>query len=242
MHQRLGESLAPDTRRQFRTVRGQSTGHEYWSRGLHNLACAGEGIESRKGFARTQGVPDSMGDTVAGLGQYIEAAAALASKFTDGGAPAGGPSAIGPTTGMPTPGSTATAVSPTFQTQISPQISPTFQQTQASPGAVQAATATQYIPGGMMAKGGSAAAAPPLSPYGPSFPDFGASGPTKFGGLPVSSLDPVQFTDIRRFPTAGSDIARINESIPFNWTPVYWIGGVALVGVLALVFMKQRKR
>jgi hypothetical protein len=196
------------------------------------------------------GMPNNAWDAPSpdGMAQYVEAALVAGELFFGddagaGGAPAGGPAPTGPTTGIPQPGSTATAISPTFQTQISPQISPVFQQTQASPGAVQAATATQYMPGGMFAEGGSAAAAPGLSPYGgSSFPDFGGSAPTKYGGLPVSPLDPVMFTDIRDFNDAGSMIRDIRESEPFNWTPVYWIGGALVVGALALQFMKPQRR
>ncbi len=50
-----------------------------------------------------------------------------------------------------------TTISPVLQTEISPMISPVFQQTQASPGAVQAATPTMIAPGGMEAEGGGVA-------------------------------------------------------------------------------------
>lgn len=219
-----GGSLDSETGRVLSTVRGKSSPGDLWASSgkLHNLA------------AWRAPTPDNMA-------QFVEAAAAILPLVT-GGKPSGGPSATGPTTGIPQPGGTATAVSPTFQTQISPQISPVFQQTQASPGAVQAATATQYQPGGMFAEGGSAAAAPGLSPYGgSSFPDFGSSAPTKYGGLPVSPLDPVQLTDIRDFRDAGSVIRDIRESEAFNWTPVIWVGGIAVVGVLALSMMRQKR-
>jgi len=239
--------------RMLKVERGSPVGGEPWTKQLHHMGYFHDSPE-RGHLAvvppcdarRPLMLNDKMGNDVANLGQYVEAAAALYSAYEGSeqgsDAPSGGPSAGGPTTGMPMPGSTATAVSPTFQTQISPQISPVFSQMQASPGATQAATTTQYQPGGMSAEGGGAVAAPaPMSPYGPSFPDFGSTGPTKYGGLPVSALDPVQFTDIREFPTAGSLIRDIRESEPFNWTPVYWLGGAALVGVMALAFMKQRK-
>lgn len=223
-----GGSLDAETAHVLSTVRGASSPGDKWATPgkMHHLA---------SNNAWDAPSPDNMA-------QYVEAAAELISKYTGGGAPpSGGPVPTGPTTGIPQPGSTATAISPTFQTQISPQISPVFQQTQASPGAVQAATATQYMPGGMFAEGGSADASPGLSPYGgSSFPDFGASAPTKYGGLPVSPLDPVMFTDIRDFRDAGSMIRDIRESQPFNWTPVYWIGGVAVAGALALAMMRQR--
>ena len=237
-----GGSLDAETARVLTTVRGASTKGDKWATPgkLHNLAWFHGGPSQQHLYGNNNGwrvpTPDNMA-------QYVEAAAALYSAYEGGGngAPSGGPANSGPTTGIPQPGSTATAISPTFQTQISPQISPVFQQTQASPGAVQAATATQYMPGGMFAEGGSAAAAPGLSPYGgSSFPDFGASAPTKYGGLPVSPLDPVMFTDIRDFNDAGSMIRDIRESEPFNWTPVYWIGGAAVVGTIALAMMKQR--
>jgi len=245
-----GGSLDSETARVLTTVRGASTKGDKWATPgkLHHLASNGlawfHGGPSQGHLYGLPPVNDksawklSSPDDMAG---FIEDAAAAFLGPSGNGAPSGGPANSGPTTGIPQPGSTTTAISPTFQTQISPQISPVFQQTQASPGAVQAATATQYMPGGMFAEGGSAAAAPGLSPYGgSSFPDFGASAPTKYGGLPVSPLDPVMFTDIRDFNDAGSMIRDIRESEAFNWTPVYWIGGVAVVGALALAMMKQR--
>lgn len=237
MHLR-GGSLDTERGRVLSTVRGASTPGDKWATPgkLHHLASNAWREVSRES-----------------MGQYVEAAAALYSAYEgsqdegeaapSGGAPSGGPAPTGPTTGIPQPGSTTTAVSPTFQTQISPQISPVFQQTQDSAGAVQAATATQYMPGGMFAEGGSADSAPGLSPYGgSSFPDFGATAPVKYGGLPVSPLDPVMFTDIRDFGDAGSMIRDIRESQPFNWTPVYWIGGIAVVGAIAIAFMRQQPR
>jgi len=175
------------------------------------------------------------------MGQWTELIGAAAGAFgiPTGGAPNGGPSATGETTGMQQPGaSTSIAVSPTFQTQISPQISPVFTQLQDSAGATTAATTTQYQPGGMSAEGGSAV---PASQMPSSFPDFGGRPPTKFGGLPVSPLDPAGFTDIRSFPDAGSLVRDIRESAPFNWTPVYWVGGLAVVGVVALAVFKKRR-
>lgn len=52
-----------------------------------------------------------------------------------------------------------TTISPVLQTEISPQISPVFQQVQDSPGAVQSATTEMIAPGGMEAEGGGAAPA-----------------------------------------------------------------------------------
>lgn len=224
--------------RMLRTERGEPSSGEPWTKRLHHLGHA------RTAFARPTGLDDEMGRHCDNLGQYAEAAMELWSAYKGGDVQPGGPSGpvpTGSTTGMQQPGATSTAVSPVIQTAISPQISPVFSQMQASPGGVQAGTTTQYQPGGMFAEGGSAPSAPPISPYGASFPDFGSSGPTKYGGLPVSSLDPVQFTDIREFPTAGTLIRDIRSSQPFNWTPVYWIGGVALVGAFALTFMKQKR-
>jgi hypothetical protein len=229
MHQNVKPSLgAAFDPRILATERGKPEGGEQWVKNLHYL-----------GNCRPR--PDRPDPNQ--LGQWEAAAGALfdAYKGVTNGAPTnGGPVTTGPTTGMQQPGG-ATVVSPTFQTQISPQISPTFQQTQASPGAVQAATATQYMPGGMFAEGGSAASAPPTSPYGASYPDFGSTPPIKYGGLPVSPLDPVHLTDIRSIPTAGSLIRDIRQSEPFDWTPVYWIGGIALVGALAFTFVPKRR-
>lgn len=57
----------------------------------------------------------------------------------------------------PQPVQITTTVSPVLQTEVSPQISPVFQQTQDSPGAVQAGSPTQFKPGGMEATGGGSA-------------------------------------------------------------------------------------
>ncbi len=221
--------LTEETSRNMATVRGQPAASDKWGKNLHHLA----------------------GNDLYGVGELgfiTELIGAAAAPFLPGatGAPTGGTVPGGPTTGMQPPGSGGTAVSPVFQTQISPQISPVFQQTQSSPGATQAATATQYMPGGMYGEGGSAPSAPPVGAnthgYGPSFPDYGSNPPYKPGGLPVSPLDPVHLTDIRHMPTAGGEIAKINQSLPFNWTPVYIIGGLTAAGLLVFAFMNKRKR
>lgn len=213
----------------FKTKRGKSYGGEYWADDLHNLA----------GSSR----PHLYG--LGQMGAWTDVLTQAASAFTGGGtkpAPNGGPAPGGPTTGIQQPG-TVTAISPTIQTEISPQISPVFSQMQDSPYAVQAATTTQYQPGGMYAEGGSAyGIAPPLpaAPV-PSLPVPSPSyfsGPTKGGGLPYTPLDPSSLTNL---PTAGGMIRDIQESQPFNWTPVYWIGGIAVVGAVALTFMRKRK-
>ncbi len=49
-----------------------------------------------------------------------------------------------------------TTISPVLQTEVSPMISPVFQQVQDSPGATQAGAPTMVAPGGMEAEGGSA--------------------------------------------------------------------------------------
>lgn len=240
-----GGFLDEETARVMSTVRGKASPGDKWAAPgkLHHLT----ELAAKNGSLYA--MPNNAWDrpSADGMAQYVEAALVVGEAFfgddAGAGAPAGGPAPTGPTTGIPQPGGDVTAISPTFQTQISPQISPVFQQTQASPGAVQAATATQYMPGGMFAEGGSATSAPGTSPYGgSSFPDFGGSPPTKYGGLPVSPLDPVHLTDIRKFNDAGSLIRDIRESAPFNWTPVYWIGGALVVGSLVFQFMKPQRR
>lgn len=54
----------------------------------------------------------------------------------------------------PLPPQPQITVSPVVQTQVSPQISPVFQQVQDSPGASQGASTTQVSPGGQRAEGG----------------------------------------------------------------------------------------
>ena len=227
------------------TKRGKVHGGEYWAPNVHHLAAYHDGPSK----------PHLYGNPKAyelGIVPLIAAAASAYGAYQSGqngaGAPpGGGPAQGGPTTGMQQPGSaSATTVSPTFQTEISPQISPVFSQMQDSAGATQAATTTQYKPGGMSAEGGSATAQPalpglpPLPAYSPPSPSY-FSGPTKSGGLPMTPLDPRGLTSIRDMPTAGTLIRDIEQAKGFNWTPVYVIGGVAVVGTLAYMFLKKKR-
>lgn len=102
------------------------------------------------------------------LGQYVAAAQAAYELFkesrkgsgdTTGTSTPGGTGLPGDEASVPRQPSAVSTVSPTFQTQISPMISPVFTQLQASPGATVGANPTQYMPGGMSAEQG-------LSPYG----------------------------------------------------------------------------
>lgn len=209
--------------RMVRAERGSPRGGEPWTKRLHYLA-------GTRSLCRPLGLNDQMG-------QYAELIGVAADYFTKGGgggAPSGGPAPTGSTTGMQQPGAGSTVISPVIQTRISPQISPVFSQMQSSPGGVQAGTTTQYSPGGMYAEGGSAPipGALPARDYAPP--------PVKVGGFPISTLDPLSLTPISAIPTAGTLIRDIRESEPFNWTPVYWVGGAALVAVVALTFVKKR--
>lgn len=128
--------------------------------------------------------------------------------------------------GMPVgPGGGVTAqVSPTLQTRISPQISPTMTQIQSSPGAGVMAAPQQIMPGGQTAvtpmgvpgaEPGSILPPPPQYGYQPQPYDMAFP-----GGVPTALQ-----------PTRG--IGGI------NWTPII-VAGVA--GIVALSIFGRRKR
>ena len=229
------------------TIRGKETGNEYWAADLHHLAAYHDGPSK----PHLYGNPRAM---ELGILPVVMAAASAYNAYNqnkqakEGGASpggAGGPSYGGPTTGMQQPGGSATTVSPTIQTEISPNIAPVFSQMQDSAGATQAATTTQFKPGGMEAQGGSATSQPAPLPGMPGSMPFNAppspsyfSGPQKGGGLNYTPLDPRTLSNL---PTAGKMIRDMQESKPFNWTPVYVIGGLAITATFVLAFMKQRK-
>ena len=123
-----------------------------------------------------------------------------------------------PAPGAPQPygggGGGSTEVSPTFQQQFTPSISPIFQQIQDSPGAVVGATTTQAGVGEQRA---TRVAAPAGS-----------------GGLPLTPLGSPVFEDRFDFstlPDATREVRRIATA--FDWTPVIWGGVVLAVGALA---------
>ena len=119
--------------------------------------------------------------------------------------------------GGPASGGAIAPAGPTTTTiTVSPQISPTFQQTQSSPGSTQRAAATM-IP------------SPAASPYGSNAP---FPPPITAGGFPVSALDPMGFTPISEWPMQAG-------RVPFNWQPVIWVGG-GLVGLLLVTQMLKR--
>ena len=164
------------------------------------------------------------------LGNLMPILGAAAAAYGGGGA--GAPGATSPVGAPASP----IAVSPSFQTQISPQISPVFSQMQDSAGASQGATATQYMPGGMQASTGGAYATPsaPLP----------SSAPLTFekpGGLPASPLDPLGLTDIRTLPTGPALINEMRATAPFNWTPVLMVAALAAVGVLVYTLVSKRR-
>lgn len=165
-----------------------------------------------------------------GLGWWQALATAAAQYYTqdqaanNGGAMPSGGSGIAP-------GGPSTVVSPNIQTEISPQISPVFQQTQSSPGAVQAATATQFSPGGQSGRGGDASSFPlpaATAPYLPALP----SAPSNYDQYVTRDYRP---TD------AGALVRDIRESAPFNWTPILWIAGIGAVSLLVVNATKRRR-
>lgn len=138
------------------------------------------------------------------LGQYYEMGKAAYDLYKSESAGEGGD-----TTGTSTPGGTGmpgdepsvprqpssvATVSPTFQTQISPMISPVMTQQMASPGASVGANPMQYMPGGMSAETG-------MSPYG----NFAAPGMP--GSIPISPMSPYNID-----PMTGA-------AIPYQYDP-----------------------
>ena len=184
------------------------------------------------------------------LGQYAEAAMMAYDLYKDQEA------GSGDTTGTSTPGGTGmpgdepsvprqpssvATVSASFQTQISPQISPVMTQMQASPGATVGASPMQYMPGGMSAEAG-------ISPYG----NFAAPGmpgttpgispmqpytmdPMTGGYLPVQ---PGDYYSRTQAGGAGSPISVGGSTMQdLPWIPIALVaGGLGLVW-----FMTQKK-
>ena len=144
--------------------------------------------------------------------------AEIGAAFLDSGAGpgAGAPGALP----LPGGGGGPIEVSPSFQQQFTPSISPVFQQIQDSPGAVVGATTTQAGVGEQRAT------------RVPGIP--GVPPPIGAGGLPLTPLGSPTFEDRFDFstlPDATREVRKIATA--FDWTPVIW-GGVALgIGVLA---------
>lgn len=164
------------------------------------------------------------------LGQWAELIGAAAGAYGSGSGGGSSPGGAGPGPSPMMPSSTN--VSPTFQTQISPQISPVFQQTQGSPGATQAATTTQQNPGAQTAYPSAPSSGPSYVPPQASYP-----GPTVPYAPP---LDPSQFN--YAIPgDAGSTIQKINQSKPFDWMIVVYGVGALAIGAIAISLIKKRK-
>lgn len=141
-----------------------------------------------------------MGDTSSGSSGSSDWVGAVANAFTanknteqsgaktaygggaDTSAAGGGGGGGMPGYGAPT---SSTAVSPTIQTQISPQISPTF--IQSSGGGTQSGSAVQYQPGGQSGQGGSAGLPFPPSTTAPNNLLTGAPMPVVGAGTPQYS-------------------------------------------------------
>lgn len=176
------------------------------------------------GWRHRGGMGISPGSLVRAVGS------AMAPTGSTGGGPVPGvPGARPPSAGR------ATSVSPSFQQQFTPQISPTFQQTQDSPGATSAATATQYAPGGQRARTGGARTAPDLSPGAPG---VGANS----GGLPLTPMTPPTFTDEFVTPDAVREVmkTRRKESEGYGFEGQWWlIAGAAALGVGILWYMSR---
>lgn len=139
----------------------------------------------------------------------------------------GGAPGVAPAPGMPmTPvgpgGGVRAQVSPTLQTRISPQISPTMTQIQSSPGAGVMAAPQQVMPGGMTAS----------TPFGvPGEPGAPAPMQPQYGYSPAPSPFPAGAVPGALQPTRGLQ--------GINWTPIIVAGVVA---VAALGIFGQRRR
>lgn len=137
------------------------------------------------------------------------------------------------------------AVSPNIQTEVSPQISPVFQQTGSGS---QSAGTSMIAPGGQSGEGGGATGAPAsVSPFGfPSAGTYGGSpsGLTPFQTLPAyptttparSSVydDPFADFDARRYQPYG--YAPTEMMTTQNWQSlIKW--GIIGVGVLTVTLV-----
>jgi hypothetical protein len=120
------------------------------------------------------------------------------------------------------PSGGATTVSPTIQTQVSPQISPVFQQTGSGS---QSASTTMVSPGGQTA-------VPSPSPPGSVY------------GNPTAQPYADPFTrnfDIRRYVPAGHSASE--QSVAMRGQQWLWPAAlVAGAGIVALMFIPRRKR
>lgn len=193
------------------------------------------------------------------LGQWQAAAAAMAmdayqesQKEDEGGATGtstpGGTGMPGDEPSVPRQPSSVATVSPTFQTSISPMISPVMTQQMASPGASVGANPMQYMPGGMSAETGMSpygnfaapgmpGAIPGISPMQPYDIDPMTGAYRPYGSGP-GQYDPTTMTTTRTqaSPVSVGGGQRMTD-IP--WIPIAIVGG----GVaLALMFGKRRQQ
>ena len=148
------------------------------------------------------------------------------------------------------------AVSPNIQTEVSPQISPVFQQTGSGS---QSAGTSMIAPGGQSGEGGSAQGAPAsasASPFGyPSAPTYGGSptGLTPFQTLPTyptttpsrSSVydDPFANFDVNRYQPRGYAPAEMMATQ--NWNDlIKWgiLGAGVLTAAIVLPPLFKKKK
>jgi len=125
------------------------------------------------------------------------------------------------------------SVSPNIQTQVSPQISPVFQQTGSGS---QTASTSMIAPGGQSAKGGDATDAMPEAdiPSGSSYyPRQTRSNDPYSRGQPYSDPFMPGF-DISRYTLPGSTAGQMTkQSQSSDWLK-YALGGVALVSLAVI--------
>lgn len=159
----------------------------------------------------------------------LPVAAAALTAATGGSRSPGGASAPVSSRGFPGASSGGPInVSPTTQTTVSPQISPSFFQAQGSPGATQAVTAVQ--------EGGRQTALPSRAGSSPSLPSFPSVPSAPFAPGDLYSEPTYRYRD------AGEVVRDIRESRPFDWTPAYILAGVTVGGIVLLLAMRERRK
>jgi len=181
-----------------------------------------------------------------GIGlETIAQATSLAKSLQSGGG--SGPSGSGPSGSGPSgsqPGSSATTVSPNIQTEISPQISPVFQQTGSGS---QTASTSMVAPGGQSGKGGDAIPSAPFTPQSaaktPYFPPSSAGSAYPSSALPYTDPFYKGFDITSYVPpgtTAGQMLEQQNKSDWIKWPVI--ILSVSAAGLLAYNFTKKKKK
>ena len=178
---------------------------------------------------------------------FIDRLVDIAGNFlTPGGQ---GPADVAFPPGAPLPGTeqgvprhpgSVTTVSPSIQTQVSPQISPTMVQQQSSPGASVGSAPTQFMPGGQSAETGTTPnwhyGAPGTPGVTPSLNPLQPYGVTGAGNYVPAGPDPGQYSWRPDVP----EMIRASQRGPeIPWLP---IALVAAGGAVAFALNKRKKK